>query len=211
MPNKHSVKELIFLSRYWTMSEAMWVLWVCNSDANLLWWKKFWASASTVAVATDGASMAHEVPVRFQGGPGKIKMFGGSFAMFAVDRVLRLTFHTGGEIGWLLRFNPGSSRHIADQLESQRPQGEGYRNKRQFFGDERDGHHEHDDLLSHYEGAEKVTDYVQVGDSIIPILESGRQGAAISMETGATATDGPVTIYDDGRVARWSSSGKVNV
>ena len=211
MPNKHSVKELIFLSRYWTMSEAMWVLWACNSDNHYLWWKKFWATASTVAAGTDGSLMAHEVPIRFQGGPANIKMFGGSFAMFAVDRVLRLTFSEGREIGWLLRFNPDSSRHIAQQLEPQRPKGGGYTNERSYFGDERDGHYERDDLLSHYEGVEEITEYVQVGDSIVPIYESGRQGVAISMETGAATSDDSIAIRDSGRVARWSSSGVVNV
>jgi hypothetical protein len=126
------------------------------------------------------------------------KTYEGSLAMFAVDRMLRMACREKQSLQWLLGFDPGSSAHIKDQLKSRRPNTGGYKNKK-FFGDERDGHYERDDLLCHYEGGEKVTDYVQVGDSIIPILESGRQGTATKITT------------DSGCVRRWSSSGEVNV
>jgi hypothetical protein len=145
--------------------------------------------------------LAHHVSVTFQGGPDIGKTFDGSLAMFAVDRVLRAAKQADAPMAWLLGFDPGGGAHIKDQLTSRRPLAAGYQNKKFYFGDERDDHFERDDLLSHYEGEERVTDYVQVGDSVIPILESGRQGAAMK------ATDN----NDDGRVARWSSSGEVNV
>jgi hypothetical protein len=198
MLNKTTIAELIFLSRYWTVSEAMWVLWCCKSDTHQLWWKKFWTTASSVATAMGDDAIASRVGVKFQGGPGNIKMFEGSLAMFAVDRMLRMACREKQCLNWLLGFDPGSSVHIKDQLKTRRPDAGGYKNK-EFFGDERDGHFERDDLLCHYEGGEKVTDYVQVGDSVIPILESGRQGVAIK------------TTSVNGRVARWSSSGEVNV
>ena len=199
MPNKHTVNELVFLSKFWTVGEAMWVLWSCKSDTHQLWWKKFWTTPSSINAVVSDAAMADSVPVRFQGGPGKFKVFAGSLAMFAVDRMLRMACRENDSLEWLMAFDPESSHHIKDQLKSLRPNAGGYKHK-EFFGDERDGHYERDDLLSHYEGCEPVTDYVQVGDSIVPILESGRQGVATKVITD-----------DDGRVARWSSSGKVNV
>jgi hypothetical protein len=120
--------------------------------------------------------------------------------MFVVDRALWAVKERDTSISWLLNFDPESGAHIKNQLKSRRPIAVGYRNKKFYFGDERDDHYERDDLLSHYEGGERVTDYVQVGDSVIPILESGRQGVAMK-----------TTDNNDGRVARWSSSGKVNV
>jgi hypothetical protein len=118
--------------------------------------------------------------------------------MFAVDRVLGAAKESDASVSWLLGFDPGSGAHIKNQLGASRPDAAGYQNKKFYFGDERDGHCERDDLLSHYEGGERVTDYVQVGDSVIPILESGRQGVATK-------------VNDGGRVARRSSSGEVNV
>ncbi len=199
MLSKHTVNELVFLSKFWTVGEAMWVLWCCKSDTHQLWWRKFWTTASSINSAVSDAAMANSVPVRFQGGPGRIKMFEGSLAMFTVDRLLRMACRENQSLDWLMAFDPENSAHIKDQLKSRRPDAGGYKQK-EFFGDERDGHYERDDLLCHYEGGEKVTDYVQVGDSIIPILESGRQGVAMK------ATDN-----NDGHVARWSSSGEVNV
>jgi hypothetical protein len=200
MLNKHAITELIFLSRHWTVNEAMWVLWCYRSDCTQLWWRKFWTTASSIE-ATEGAEkMANSVPVKFQGGPDRLKTYEGSFAMFVVDRALWAVKERDTSISWLLNFDPESGAHIKNQLKSRRPIAVGYRNKKFYFGDERDDHYERDDLLSHYEGGERVTDYVQVGDSVIPILESGRQGVAMK-----------TTDNNDGRVARWSSSGKVNV
>jgi hypothetical protein len=200
MLNKHTITELIFLARHWTVSEAVWVLWCCRSDCHQLWWRKFWTTASSIVAAEGGEKMAKSVPVRFQGGPTRFKTYEGSLSMFAVDRVLRMSSREKLSLNWLLSFDPESATHIKDQLGSARPSAAGYKNKKFYFGDERDGHFERDDLLCHYEGGEKVTDYVQVGDSVIPILESGRQGAAMK-----------TTGNNDGRVARWSSSGEVKV
>lgn len=205
MPNKHTVNELVFLSKFWTVGEAMWVLWCCKSYTHQLLWKGFWTTLGSINAAVGDAAMADSVPVRFQGGPmtsdGKLtqyKTYEGSLAMFAVDRMLRMACRENDSLDWLMAFDPECPHHIKDQLKSHHPDAGGYKQK-EFFGDERDGHYERDDLLSHYEGGERVTDYVQVGDSIVPILESGRQGVATK------------AIIDDGRVARWSSSGKVNV
>lgn len=206
MLNKHTITELIFLSRSWTVSEAMWVLWCYKSDCHKLMWRKFWTTASSVEAAEGSERLAHNVPVTFTGGPGigrlkTFKTFNGSLAMFTVDRVLRAAKQDDAPTTWLLSFDPMGGTHIKDQLASRRPLLDGCQDKKFHPGDERDGHYGRDDLLSHYEGGERVTDYVQVGDSIIPILESGRQGVAVKV------TDN----NDNGRVARWSSSGKVNV
>lgn len=200
MLNKHTLTELIFLSRCWTVSEALWVLWCYRSDHHKLMWRKFWTTASSVEAAEGSERLAHHVPITFQGGPDIGKTFNGSLAMFAVDRVLRAVKQADTPVAWLLGFDPGAVAHIKDQLKSRRPLAAGYNNAKFYFGDEGDGHCERDDLLSHYEGGERVTDYVQVGDSVIPILESGRQGVAVK-----------TTDNNNGRVTRWSSSGEVSV
>lgn len=180
----------------------MWVLWCHGSDCHHLWWRKFRTTASSIESAIGGDSLAATVAVKFQGGPSKFRTYEGSLAMFTIDRVLRAVECGDAPILWLLRFNPGSSVHIKDQLKSLCPSALSHENKKFHPGGDGGNHYERDDLLSHYEGGERVTDYVQVGDSIIPILESGRQGAAMKMN----ATDN-----NDGHVARWSSSGVVNV
>lgn len=201
MLNKHALTELIFLSRCWTVSEALWILWCYRSDCHKLMWRKFWTTASSVEAAEGADRLAHRVPVTFTGGPDTGKTFNGSFAMFTVDRVLRAAKQDDAPTAWLLSFDPGSGAHIKDQLASRRPLLDGCQDEKFHPEDARDGHYGRDDLLSHYEGGERVTDYVQVGDSIIPILESGRQGVAVKVTNN----------NDNGRVARWSSSGKVNI
>jgi hypothetical protein len=114
--------------------------------------------------------------------------------MFVVDMVMRLCELDGTSPTWLLWFDPAVNIHIADQLERFSPPC-GYENREfKYFGE--DGLREYVDNAGYED--DPVADYVQVGDKIIPITESGRQIAVVN------GTD-----YDGGAVPRWSSSGQI--
>jgi hypothetical protein len=142
-------------------------------------------------------TLARNVEVSFNGGPGEGQgdEYTGPFSMFVLDTVLRMNMLDGTSPTWLLWFDPAVNIHIADQLERFAPNG-GYENRKfEYFGE--DGLRDYADWVDSYED-EPVADYVQVGDKIIPITESGRQIAVVN------GTD-----YDGGAVSRWSSSGQI--
>lgn len=186
MTTHPNLNRLIALSQLWTVSEALWVLqaYQCGSDEFCL--GSLWTTANALEGAVERNPstdlFAADARVKFFGGPNGNREFNASLSTFAMDRALWRWSMQSVDWIWLLRFNPDSDTHLSVQLGKHRP----YNASQKFlpgFEDERAGHYEE------YAEGERVLEYVQIGNDIVPILESGRQGCA-----------------DDGKVRRWSSS-----
>lgn len=172
-----NLERLIAKSQLWTVSEALWVLqaYQCGSDEFCL--GSMWTTADDLAEAIEcnpGQDVfASDARVKFFGGPNGNREFHASLSTFTMDRALFRWSKRNIDWAWLLRFDANSDKHLSAQLGKHVP----YNACQKFlpgFEDERAGHYE---------------EYVQVGDDIVPILESKRQGRV-----------------DDGKVHKWSSS-----
>jgi len=132
---------------------------------------------------------ATAVRVKFLGGPGGTAMYQGSLSMFVVDRVLWHWRENGVGWEWLLRFDPGTVKTLRDQIGDTAPD---FVSQKLLpgFEDELTGHWEPVrvrarvsdnlwDLIPSYEDGEQVVDYIDTGEEIYPILESGRQGRVV--------------------------------
>lgn len=186
-----NLNRLIVKSQLWTVSEALWVLqaYQCGSDEFCV--GRVWTTARELAESIErnpGQDVfASDVCVKFYGGPSGTREFQVTLSAFAIDRALWRWSQQSIDWIWLLRFDPASNKHLSVQLGKHMP----YNVCQRFlpgFEDERAGHYEE------YGDDERVLEYVQVGDDIVPILESGRQGHV-----------------DDGKVRKWSSSAQSGV
>ena len=171
MTKHKDLNRLIAYSNIWTIYEALWVIEACRCTRRELCAGRMWTTPYDLEHVLDTERKAvrdryaADLRVKFFGGPSGNDECAGSLSMFAIDCALALWRKRGISWKWLLRFNPQSDAHISVQLGKCKPD---YNIQKVFTGfeDERSGHYE---------------EYVQVGDEIVPILESGRQGEPLKM------------------------------
>jgi hypothetical protein len=173
MTKHKDLNRLIAYSNIWSIYEALWVIESCRCTRREFCVGRIWTTPYALKHALDAESdetrYASELEVKFFGGPSGNDEVVGYLSMFAVDCALALWRKKGVSWKWLLRFNAQSDENIADQLGKCKPD---FNAQKVFpgFEDERAGHYEE------YAEGERVMEYVQVGDEIVPILESGRLG-----------------------------------
>lgn len=170
-----ALDRLIALSKLWNVDEALWILWVykCNQIADICC-RGIWTTPYEMSIVEKGLAPAVTIPVGFFGGPDGGRQYLGNLSMFVVDRVLMTWKSHDLGWAWLLQFNPDTALHIEEQIGHYKP----YFDEQKLlpgFEDECAWHRESPD----YEEGERVVDYVQIGDSVYPILESGRQGCVV--------------------------------
>lgn len=169
------LNRLVMLSKAWSIDEALWILWVYRCEHDEICWRSFWTTPYEIGIVEDGDCHALQVKVKFLGGPNGNQEYTGSLSMFVVDRVLWRWRGKKLSWSWLLRFDTSKAVHIKDQLGKIKPN---FQQKLlPGFEDERN------EPPFDYVETERVVDYVQIGDDIYPILESGRQGCAVQ-QTG---------------------------
>lgn len=194
MTNCFELNSLITLSEAWSLDEALWILWVYRCEHDEVCWEGFWTTPYEIGMVEDELCPAMSVKVKFLGGPDGTTSYQGNFSMFAIDRVLTYWRQNGIGWAWLLKFNPDTETHIRNQLGRIKPD---FREQKLLpgFEDERDGHWE-----PSYESGERITDYVQIGDKLWPILESGRQGCKGFSIRAVKSSAGSDDTFSNGRV-----------
>jgi len=167
------------------VDEALWILRVYQCAHDEICWRGFWTTPTKLWRDKEPDFPAVAIKVMFFGGPKGTDKYRGCFSMFVVDRVLAQWRQNDIGWAWLLRFNPETVTHISTQLERIKPN---FVRQKLLpgFKDERAGHWEpgHNvwDYIPGYENGEQVVDYIEMGDEIYPILESGRQGRVVKRD-----------------------------
>lgn len=212
-----ALNNLIQLSRYWSVSDAMWLIWTYGHEADQVCWQSFWTTPKKMWHQIPGDSKAFSIPVKFWGGPYHNKEICANLATFTIDRVLTVWKLRGIGWFWILLYCPMLRKSLREQLKEYVPEelkkniaglkyADNYLEPVVTMNDR-----EYDDI--EYSEGERIIDYVQVGDKVYPILESGRQGCVVE-RGGRQLPDRAaksLTRSDDGTVYRWSSSGQVGV
>ncbi|MHC4188402.1 MAG: hypothetical protein ACYSUB_01780 [Planctomycetota bacterium] len=184
------------------MEEALWVLRVYKCDHDKIFWRGFWTTPYDIGMVEEKLTLARYVKVEFLGGPNGTCEYEGNLTTYVIDRILMTWRQRQIGWGWLLKFNP-SGTHIKEQLERIAPDF-GQQRLLPGFGDERDGHWE-----DGYAEGERIMEYVQIGDDLVPILESGRQGRVV--KRGGNTVPIRAVKSAAGSDANTSSSGRVGV
>jgi hypothetical protein len=210
---KVAFKRLITLSRSWTVDEALWVLWVYKCEHDEICYQSYWTTSYKMGMTLAAERSAGRVWVKFLGGPNGTREYSGFLSDYVVDRVLMKWRVHKIDWTWLLRFNPDTMTHLKDQLGSHARIRSSLCQQKLLPGFEEPPVTMNDRAHGDYEGGERAIEYVQIGDEIYPILESGRQGCVVQragrklpIRAAASAAES-----DIGAVHRWSSSGRVYV
>lgn len=182
------LKHLLALSAAWSVDEALWILRIYQCAYDEICWKGSWTTPAKLWQNKELDFPAVGIKVKFFGGPKGTDEYQGCFSMFVVDRVLAQWRQSDIGWAWLLQFNSETVTHISTQLGRIAPDPFPFVQQKLLpgFEDERAGHWEPGgniwDRISDYEDGEQVVDYIEVGDEIYPILESGRQGRVVKRD-----------------------------